>query len=112
MFYRVSNGGTINLNSSVKLNSSVTNNFTVTDALKYSLLIVVGCASTGGSISGISITCSDPNPIYFNNSIAYGTGGGITYIVKPTQNSVNFHIYASAPSPYGASAYINIYGIR
>jgi hypothetical protein len=60
----------------------------------------------------ITSSFSDPNPIYFNNSIAYGTGGGATYIVKPTQNSVNFRIYASAPSPYGASGYINIYGIK
>lgn len=76
------------------------------------MLVAVGCAATGGSVSGISMTCSDPNPIYFNKSIAYGTGGGIAYIVEPTQNSVNFHIYASAPSPYGISAYIDIYGIR
>lgn len=84
----------------------------ITNATDYKLILVSAAGSSGGSISSLTISTTDPTTNKFSTpKLGVGTGAGASMLYVPTIDAPTIHVSAAQQSGYTTNTDFKVYGL-
>lgn len=99
-------GSAIDVTGFVELTEPITN------ATDYKLILVSAAGSSGGTITGLTISTTDPTTNTFSTpKLGTGTGAGTSMLYVPTIASPTISVSATQQSGYTTNTSYKVYGL-